>query len=199
MWTHRHSDWTVTLVFLVLDLMDLTYHATGGVEPRINKYWTAAMMPLMVFFGGVYRFYANELRGKTLKPGEQELGNIDCAQIFVGAVSYIISCVIFGVVITNILDPINHELCPTGATPNSDGKCPITDPKLKNDADAVMVLTLVWIGYPVVSILSRLYLPTYGFPKSALVSVLKDIAYAVLDVVAKGGLAVYVCYRTTWI
>ena len=154
----------------------------------------------MVLFGGVYRFYANELRGRALEtPEEERSGNIDCPQLFFGAVSYIISCVIFGVVVSNILDPISNEKCAPGATPNASGKCPITDTNLKNDAAAVTVLTLVWIGYPVVSVLSRLFLPTYGFPKSAVVSTFKDVAYAVLDVTSKGGVALYACYRTTWI
>lgn len=178
----------VTLPIMALDLMDLTYHATGGVEPFIDKYLTAAMLPLMVLFGGFYRFYANEVNG-----------NIMCVQLFVGAVSYTISCVIFGVVVTTIINPITLELCPTGVTPTEDNKCPITDPKMKHEANAVMILTLVWIGYPVVSIMSRLYIFTYGFAKPALISAFNDLAYAVLDVVSKAGLALYVCYRTKWL
>jgi len=184
---------------MTMDLMDLTYHATGGVAPRMDKFVTAAMMPLMVFFGGVYRFYANEIRGKTLKNSEVEMGNIDCPQVLVGGLSYIVSCVIFATVVTNIIDPITQEQCPPSATPNVDGKCPITDINKKNDANAVFILTMVWIGYPIVSVASRLLLPAYGFPKTAYVSVFKDISYAVLDVVSKGGLALYVSYRTTWL
>jgi len=174
-----------TLPFMSLDLIELTHHATGGVEPPlINKYWSAALMILMVFFGSVYRFFANQLRGKPLQNGEV-VQSIDNTQFAVGVVSFATSCAIFVVVVANILQPIFDNA--------------IDDPKLKHDADAVKVLTLTWIGYPLVSVLSRFRLPRYGYPKSAWVSTFKDVAYAVLDVVSKGGLAAYVCYRTTWL
>jgi len=184
---------------MTMDLHDLAFHATSGVKPSIDKYVAAGLMPLMVFFGGVYRFYANELRGRTLKDGEAMRGNVDSPQLFVGVVSFVVSMVLFVYVVTNITDPITQEKCPVGAVPDADGDCPISDANKKNDADAVLILTFVWIGYPIVAFASRLFLPTYGFPKTAYVSVFKDIAYAFLDVVSKGGLALYVSYRTTWL
>lgn len=188
---------------MVLDLLDLAYHATGGVEPNFDKYWAAALMPVMVFFGGCFRFYANQLRGKEFATKEEATkGNIDCPQIFVGGASLIISCVIFGIVVSNIINPIVDEMCPPGATPNSDDKCPITDINKKHDSQAVLILTLVWIGYPLVATLSAFSLPAQGFPtgfRGAFVSTSKDAAYAVLDVVSKSGLALYVSYRTTWV
>lgn len=203
----RHSDWTVTLVLLVLDLYRLADHATGGAKSWLNVYVAAALMPLIVILGAVYRFAANELRGK-------EKYDMDCTQITLGVVGFVGSCVVFGVVMSGILHPIDAQLCGPGAEHTLDGKCPITDTKLKYDSDAVQVLTWTWIGYPIVSFLSRAALPNYRMPQQvknskgenvdkmesfALVSVFKDLTYAVLDVVAKGGLAVYVCYRTTWV
>ena len=131
---------------MALDLMDLAYHATGGVAPRIDKYWTAAMLPLMVFLGGVYRFYAHELRGRFVKSRQAHEDHVDPFRVFVGILAYAASCAIFAVVVLNILDPIGNETCPPAATPNLQGRCPIIDPKLKNDADAVVVLTFCLVG-----------------------------------------------------
>ena len=67
----------VTLVFLVLDLMDLTYHATGGVQPfNVDGSYDA--------LDGVLRWCLPVLRKRAtrqdVEAGEQEL-DIDCAQI----------------------------------------------------------------------------------------------------------------------
>ena len=198
MLTRRYSDWTTTLWAMTLDLLDLAYHATGGVAPRMDKFISALLMPLMVFFGGIYRFYANELRSRKDKDANNIV--VCSGQGVLGIVGFVASCVLFYTVVTNIIDPITNEQCPPGATPNSDDKCPITDTNKKNDATAVVVLTLVWIGYPIVAFLSRLF--TFSCSRlrdTAYVSVGKDIAYAILDVVSKGGLALYVSYRTTWL
>ena len=195
----------VTLVLLVLDLYRLAEHATGGAESWLHVYTAAALMPIMVLLGAMYRFGANELRGK-------EKYDIDCFQVSVGVVGFLGSCAVFAVVMAGILNPIDEQLCGPEANATSSGKCPITDSELKYDADAVQVLTWIWIGYPIVSFLSRAMLPTYSEPDDndlekrkrnntwyARTSLFKDLLYAVLDVVAKGGLALYVCYRTTWV
>jgi hypothetical protein len=195
----------VTLVLLVLDLYRLAEHATGGAESWLHVYTAAALMPVMVLLGAMYRFGANELRGK-------EKYDIDCPQVFVGVVGFVGSCAVFGVVMAGILNPIDEQLCAPGANATAGDKCPITDPELKYDADAVQVLTWTWIGYPIVSFLSRAMLPAYSEPNEsdvkkreeqnrwyARTSLFKDLSYAVLDVVAKGGLAIYACYRTTWV
>lgn len=152
----------------------------------------------MVFFGAVYRFYANEIRMR-------ERGYLSFAQILIGVVSFAASCVLFGIVMWAILDPIYAETCAAGASVNGSSTCPITVQALKYDAEAVMFLTWVWIGYPIVSIASRLMMSNEGYEENAgciatgWISFFKDIAYAILDVVAKGGMALYVAYRTTWV
>lgn len=178
-------------MLLVLDLYRLAEHATGGAQSWLSAYTAAALIPVMVLLGTLYRFGANEFHGKE---------TIDCTQASIGVMGFVGSCVVFGIVVSGILYPIDAQLCLPGAA--SGGKCPITDPKLKHDADAVRVLTWTWIGYPIVSMFSRLSVGTRTSKESteryAWVSVFKDLSYAVLDVVAKGGLAIYVCYRTTW-
>lgn len=181
-----------------LDLHDLVNQATLGVEANIDKYVASALMPLMVFFGGVYRFYANEIRGKKLESTGETQRNVDMLQVLVGVVSFVLSCVLFVIVVVNIIEPFVSGRCSPNGIQNDDGLCTIANfaSAQKNDAYAVLILTLVWVGYPIVAIASRSFLPMYGFPKTAYVSVFKDIAYAVLDVVSKGGLALYVSYRT---
>lgn len=126
-------------------------------------------MLLMVFLGAIYRFYIKWP---------------------IAPIAFVGSCVVFGCVVAGILYPIEAELCGPGANTTLDGRCPITDPKLQYDRDAVKVLTYVWLGYPVVSLAAD------RFTKYSL---FKDTCYAVLDVVAKAGLALYVCFRTTWV
>jgi len=189
----------VTLPLMVLDLYRLTDHATQGATSWMDQYLAAALMPVMVLLGVMYRFYANELRGN-------EEHSVDGLQVLVGVVGFVGSCVVFGLVVSGILDPIENELCVGREDAASDGRCPITDTKLKYDRDAVRILTYVWIGYPIVSIISRVMIKTYGKPSEsqncltyAQYSLFKDASYAVLDVVSKGGLALYACYRTTWV
>lgn len=146
----------------------------------------------MVFLGAVYRFYANELRAK-------KGGMVTCAQLFLGTVSFLASCVVFALVLEAILHPISNSACGPTSTPNSEGVCEITDDKKKNDALAVQILAWTWVGYPFVSFVSRLSLPDYGFGSNGWVGFGKDVAYAILDVTAKGGMCLYVSFRTTWI
>lgn len=184
---------------MVLELYGLQAYATGGAEPWLSKWYAAAAMPVMVFFGAIYRFYANEVRGRDLADSNDK-DNREWSQIFVGAGSYLASCALFGVVVAGITHPILSEACPPA---NATATCPITDPLRKSDADALLVFTFVWLGYPAVSLIARfvpgLRPPSHGFPTSAASSVFKDVAYGSLDATSKGALAIYVCYRTTWI
>jgi len=182
----------VTLALLTLDLFHLAEHATGGAKSWMDKYVAAGLMPIMVFLGGLYRFYANETRGV-------KEGDIDTAQVLLAIFGFVSSCVVFGLVVDAILYPLMNEVCPPGANATLNGKCPVTDPELKYDRDATMFFTWWWVGYPVVSAITWLWPPFYGYPETAYRSLFKDIMYAVLDVVAKGGLALYVTYRTTWV
>lgn len=185
----RHSDWAVTLPLLVIDLYDLSDYATDGAKPWLDKWYAAALMPVIVFLGAVYRFYSNELRAK-------KDGTVDCAQLLLGSVSFIGSCVLFALVMEAILHPVMNESCGPTSTPNVYGKCPISEELKKNDGTAIMVLTWVWVGYPVVSLISRVALPDNGLAANGWVSFFKDLSYAALDLTAKAGLALYVSFRT---
>jgi len=191
----RHSDWTVTLVFLALDLYELQSKATGGAQSPISKWVVASVLPVMVLGGAIFRFYANELRGRPLPPGATR-GNVGCTQFSLGFFAFLASCGLLALSMYGILQPLTNEVCP-GA--NATGTCPITDPAKVADRDAVYVFTFLWAGYPLVAAISSLSPPNSGFRKWAAVSLVKDVLYGGLDVACKGGLAVYVAYRTTWV
>ena len=85
-----------TLPIMALDLMDLVSHATGGAKPPIDKFVSASLLPVMVFLGAVYRFYANEL-------GAREREFISLAQIVIGVASFAGSCALFGIAVWAIV------------------------------------------------------------------------------------------------
>ena len=180
----------VTLPLMVLDLYDMADNATGGAphSPIQSKWLASALMPLMIFLGAVHRFWANELR--PTKDYEYSPW-----QLPLGILGWGGSIVIFAYVVVSIVDPIVNETCPPAITTN----CSITDPNLKNDATAVQILTLAWIGYPAVSVIVLCSLCCVGNKTDERVTFFKDVAYAALDVVSKAGLALYVAYRHTWL
>ena len=133
---------------MVLELYDLVDSATGGADhdPIGPKYGAAALMPLMVGLGGLRRFLANEVRGG-------KSGTASNGQLAVGWGGFIASCIIFSIVVASILDPLATHKCPEGVmSTQADGTCPIADGNLKNERAAAYILTLTWIGYPVVVI-----------------------------------------------
>lgn len=187
---------------MVLDLYMLTEQATGGAEPPFSKYLAASLIPFMVLFGGFYRFWANEIRGSP--SGALRGAPVGCCQAVIGVLSFAAACAIFAVVVWGILDPLIADTCPPGvnATDVASGTCPITDEHGKTDESAVFLLTLTWLGYPVVSLTSRFLQSCAskdtGTQYSGYISTGKDFAYAVLDLTSKAGLALYVAFRTTW-
>ena len=64
---------------------------------------------------------------------------------------------------------------------------------------ALYMLTLVWVGYPLVQIYARVRLSWVDddeYPSS--LSICKDFLFATLDITSKCGLAVYVATRAYW-
>lgn len=107
------------------------------------------------------------------------------ANVYLRAPAFVVSCVIFGFVVHAITSPIHLNKCNA-----PEGRCD-TDGDVE-DERAVLIFTYVWIGYPLVALASSV-LP-WGDVKQ--LSVLKDAAYAVLDIFSKAGLAFFVAYRT---
>ena len=178
----RHSDWAVTLWVMTLDLYHLAAQATDNAEPWISKFWAATIVPFVVFFGALYRFYANE--GRTV--GGKPMGWPQFLLAFFGV---FLSCVCLAVVMYGIVSPF-FKVTPAAG---SDAEA---------DATAVWILTMAWLGYPMLLLVTRSLQMCFspdGSKFNAWISALKDIVYAVLDVTSKGGLALYVCLRSTWI
>ena len=161
---------------MVIDLYDLAGDASGGIKPPFGKYTAALLMPLMVVLGGIYLFPPNN------------------CNIVLKVFGIAGACAIFGVVLWGILEPVLSNACRIGVNATDiTGYCPIIEGNLKTDKDAVLILTFLWIGYPMVGILSLI---ARDWPS---VETGKDFLYAVLDVTSKGGLAMFVAFRSTWL
>lgn len=84
----------------------------------------------------------------------------------------------------------------------SNAKCPITDPRLKDEGTAVVALTLVWVGYPLVALFTEAHRAVFNTSSDRFspgLSFFKDICYAGLDLTSKGGLALWAAYRQKWV
>ena len=176
----RETDWVVTLPILSLELghqrefMHLASKGAIAAMP-IAKEWVAALQALMVLCATVYRFYTNE--GRTTRG----------LTILISWASFAAASGVFGVVVWAQLSGL----------PASSA---VSEPSLKSDIFAMQLLTLVWIGYPAVSLVARAaHIGVPGDEYLASVSLFKDIAYALLDVTSKAGLAFYVVLHATWV
>ena len=174
---------------MVLELYHLAEYASDKKEPAVPKFVAMGLVPCVVLGGVLYRFYANELRpakGMADAPVEEWCKKIPL-QWIVGIGGFLGGCALMVPVLVGILSPVVEQYDA------------ITGDKTY-DRDAVIALSLVWCGYPIVSCVSRLMLcGTPGNQYDGQAGCFKDAAYAVLDVTSKGGLALYVALRTTWL
>lgn len=174
---------------MTLDLFEITEHVTGGVEPFLNKFVCAALMPLMILLGGMYRFLFNEGKGSRTE------GSF-------AALCFLLSACIFAVVLSSITQPLLSGKCMISSINNTStvSDCGPLSKNTQADKSAVFVLSFVWLGYPLVSISTRLWHFCNAKAQDDVfngLSLFKDILYAILDVVSKGGLAIYAAYRYT--
>jgi len=173
-------------VLLTLDLGHLREYLTavsGGFIPamRIAKEWAALMQAAMIMFATVYRFYTNEARmvPYNLKNPRWTL--------FFGWFSFVASSALFCVIVWLLLADL----------PDSSE---IAVPSVRYDVNALWYLVLFWVGYPAVTILARM--AHSNVPRdeySASWSVFKDVAFALLDVLSKGGLALFFVLKLTYV
>lgn len=172
----------MTLVLLTLDLWHLVELSDPTHAFVLGPYWCATLQPVMIFFGSIPRFYLGEFRNHK---GNGKSVAQPRGFIAVGSISILLSCAVFGVCAWDILS----------YTLENDGHD-------EWDKLAVCTIVLVQIGYPIAFIGSILYLHLH--PKKyaehsdtypALLSFYKDVAYGTLDVVSKGGLALYAATR----
>ena len=184
----RSSDWAVTLVLMTLEMWKLAHHANNDTTavPFLDQYWCATLQPIMVFLGGIPRFYLNDFR--------QRNGNkLSTGLVWLGIIAFLVACGLFGLTTGSLLDFIWRN----GTPPDENLRL--------LDARVLTALILVQIGYPLVYIFSLVYLHCYGRPydwpddRSFFyppgLSFLKDMAYGTLDVTTKAGLALYTASR----
>ena len=179
-------------VLMTLDLGHLREYltvVTGGAVPPLSlgKEWLAGLQSIMILFATVYRFYSNE--GKDYRDDSSPTGyrRVRWTTLVFAWGSFVISCVVFSLILFFLLEGL-----PSGDT--------ITEPSIRADIACLQVLTLVWIGYPLVSLAARI--AAVGEPPdkmNATISLLKDLSYAFLDVTSKGGMAIFFVLKATWI
>ena len=162
---------------------DYAIERTGWLSKEV----CALLQGLLIFFGTCYRFYLNEGRGGPWV-------------FFLALICYLLSCLCFVFILISLVGGIdNSNLPPWSSVDNYD----------ESQVDLIMlqVLVYVWIGYPIVTIITRISLwwnydrtqtddtfTAYG----PYLSMFKDLSYGLLDTTSKGGLALYVAVKANW-
>lgn len=189
-----YSDWLVTLVLMSLDLGHLREYlfvASKGVVPKlsIGKEWLAAYQSLMIFFATIWRFYCNECRSTRNKDGTHSSPSI--VTVVIGWGAFAASSGLFALIVWGLLEGL----------PDSDTRTDHSFPAHMNaDIICLQVLTLVWLGYPVVALAARLgHIGLPGSYYNASWSTIKDVAFAFLDITSKAGLAIFFVLKATWV
>lgn len=159
----RYSDWSVTLVPLIVDL-----HLLNGEHTSLfSVAWSALLCVLMVALGAFTRLGTDELVPPSEASGAQA-GDF-CVRV-VGVLSFLLSAACLVLVLLNLLSGL--------------------DPDPSNGW--VYAFSLPWIGYAAVSgvaIVWRQMQPD-GYPEA--LSVVKDVAFGALDVWSKAAFALYI-------
>ena len=192
----RHSDWTATLVLLILDLHGLAAHANPTGKPIVIKELGAFMQTWIIGLGSVGRFFCNECR-RDSRGRWPAVGSKGFWSILVGVGTYLAS---FGIWLFTTINVTEHARLPANATESQE-----------LDSNVVYFISWVQVGYPLVALVSVLWLnygagdlrdpsrPMPGNQYSPWLSFYKDLFYGSLDVTAKGGLALYCAMRATWV
>lgn len=178
---------------MTLDLGHLREYLTavsGGFIPPmpISKEWLASLQAIMILFASVYRFYTNEARprpdAEVLPDGSLRT---PCCTMVVGWGSFFAASGVFGVIVWAFLD---------GLPDASD----VVVSSVQYDLICLRVLVLIWIGYPLVVLASRMaHWNVPGDQYNATWSLIKDISFAFLDVTSKAGLAIFFILKTTYV
>ena len=172
-------------------LREYLYYASKGVVPQmpIAKEWLAGYQALMIFVASIWRFYTNESRSVRNADGSHSVPSL--LTILLGWGSFFGATALFGVIVWGLLDGL----------PDSEARVAASFPSHMNaDVICLQLLTLIWIGYPVVAMVSRL--GHWGLPGSyysASWSTFKDVSFAFLDVTSKAGLAVFFVLKASWV
>jgi len=171
----RHSDWLVTLCFLVRKIYFLINHQPFGAgrDLLLSADAAVSLAALMILLGALSRLGTDEMW--DWRDGSRQI----TACVLSGVLPYIGSLVCFVVLM------IDFVLAAEGM----------------ENAMVFRSFFLVWIGYPLVSIVSigvRNYSARAvdGYPGyvSPLLSMFKDLAYGLLDCWSKGAFGLYTAH-----
>ena len=200
----------VTLVLMVLGMWDLAEHANPAVLaqqrngivaeapfPNWSRHVCAALQPIIILLDTAPRFVANEFR---IDKSKQEASSRSWQLVrLVGVLSWIGAALIFSFCLKSLTDRIFKD---GWDLENSNWR--------ESDGYVTLVLMYIQLGYPILSLLTIITL-RYTHDKDgtpwrdkgqsypAWVSTGKDAAYAFLDVVCKGGMALYVAGRAVYV
>jgi hypothetical protein len=153
----------------------------------------AFLQTFIIFLGSIARFFLNDLR----VPKDRARASRGVS-VFLGTVAYLGATAIW---VLTTLDLLFHVGPPHEKTTDA----------AKEDAYVLWTLSILQIGYPIISLLQVVWLNCWsrdlnpsnsGRPMPAdqtdpLLSVLKDLGYGILDSVCKGGLALFVALRAS--
>ena len=194
----RHTDWTCTLVLMMLDLHLIASKASEGEgrEALFDGNVAAFFQTWIILFGSFGRFFFNEIRPDRFGNRPKGWSRFLCASFM-----YVAATVMFVLCVYNLL----HI---TGLPWEE------SDPFKNRDKSMVWIIMLVQLGYPCVTFVSLIWVNSVSSPiqnkEGELVpmpgnmyppwlSTFKDVAYSTLDVTSKGGLAFYSVLRATWL
>tara|TARA_B110000114_G_scaffold185659_1_gene233857 strand:+ start:3198 stop:3815 length:618 start_codon:yes stop_codon:yes gene_type:complete len=196
---HKTTFSAVTPRFAQLVLMKLAEHAVADqAEPHIDgrifaTHTAAFLQTFVIFLGSIARFFLNDLR----VPKDRARASRGMS-VLLGMVAYLGSTTIW---VLTTLDLLFHVGPPHEKTTEY----------AKEDAYVLWTLSILQIGYPIISLLQVVWLNCWsrdlkpgnsGQPMPSdqtdpLLSVLKDLGYGILDSVCKGGLALFVALRAS--
>ncbi len=191
----RHSDWTVTLVLMKLAEHAIANQAEPHTDNRIFATHVAAFLQtFIIFLGSIARFFLNDLRAPENK---RRVSRRWCS-VSLGVIAYLGATAIW---VLTTLDLLFHVGPPHEKT----------NDHAMEDAYVLWALSIIQVGYPIISLLQVVWLNCWSRDlkpgKSAqpmpsdqtdpLLSVLKDLGYGILDSVCKGGLALFVALRAS--
>jgi len=180
----RHSDWLITLPLLGAELCNLLHDSNIKTPPSSTL--VAILLVLVVVFGAIFRFPLKG--GRLVRQGNGKTSSIH--RIF-AILSWVVAGGLFAWVVIDILVASGGDVQVVGgSTANSPPK----------HMSAVVWFTLVWIFYPIVSVVTLAVVVinnlTEREPLATEWVVAKDVTYAILDVVSKAGLAFYIATST---
>jgi len=178
----RHSDWLITLIFLIHKLYALAGTDADG-KPRMGDVFETVE-------GAVFCAVIMILLSVFVRVGTDEVWDLakslKTSTCFVPIVAI---CAWIGSVIIMILILIDIDTA-------------VENNKAATNVELYRSFYLIWIGYPIVSLfgwgarlwMACMYTSTYNGQTPEWVSLIKDVCYVLLDTWSKGAFAMWTAY-----